>query len=239
MVVPRDSVFVAPFATVHRLGDEREPIVVVDNAIGTSETLVDYAATQSHFQPAAASGSDYPGLLGPAPTSYIDHLVKLSLPLIEAHFDDGALAPLRARGNFSLVTTQPEDLSTKQRIPHIDAADRLQFAAIHYLCRAGGGTGFYRHRSTGYETVDRHRVATFFDMLDDELQRTPMPARYCITDNPLFDRIGSCDVRFDRFVLYRASLFHSGLIADVPSCAADPRRGRLTGNLFLQCGRTA
>jgi hypothetical protein len=39
----------------------------------------------------------------------------------------------------------------------------------------------------------------------------------------------------DRLVVYRSSLFHSGLIRAVPKHAEDPRRGRLTGNLFLQC----
>jgi hypothetical protein len=39
----------------------------------------------------------------------------------------------------------------------------------------------------------------------------------------------------DRLVLYRANLLHSGRITHLSARAADPRMGRLTGNLFLQC----
>ncbi|KQN29366.1 DUF6445 family protein [Sphingomonas sp. Leaf38] len=221
--------------SVHYVGDEREPVITMNHATGIADLLVDYAATRSRFAPAASVGSGYPGLLGPAPTQYIDRMVQQVLPLIAEHFGTGPVRPVRARGNFSLVTTDPADLAPAQCVPHVDTADRLQFATVHYLCDARhGGTGFFRHRATGFETVDSSRIAPYQDRRDAEL--TEGPPRYPgAVDDPLFDLIHACAAMPDRLILYRAALLHSGLIDTVAVDAADPRRGRLTGNLFLQC----
>lgn len=225
---------------VIQVGGERQPVLVIDNATGTAAALVDQAA-RSPFRPAATVGSFYPGLLGPAPTSYIDWMVRSVLSLIAAHFGTGPVVPVRARGNFSLVTTRPADLAVEQRVPHVDTADALQFATVHFLCDAGmGGTGFFRHRATGYETIDAARLPAYRAALDAELAATPpAPAYIDATGNDLFEGIGAVEARPDRLVLYRAGLLHSGLVGTPAADAADPRRGRLTGNLFLQCRAAA
>jgi hypothetical protein len=225
---------------VVHVGRERQPVVIVDGLTGAVAALVEQAA-RSRFQPAATVGSFYPGLLGPAPTSYLDMMVKSVLPLIAAHFGTGPVMPARARGNFSLVTTAPGDLAVEQRVPHVDTADALQFATVHFLCDAGlGGTGFFRHRATGFETIDAARLPAYHTALDAELAATPPPAAYvAAAGNDLFEGIGMIEARADRLILYRAGLLHSGLIGALPDAAADPRRGRLTGNLFLQCRRVA
>jgi hypothetical protein len=144
-----------------RLTGSDEPVLVIDTVTGQAEHLI-AAASRSPFEPASAVGSGYPGLLGPAPHAYVDALVRFVLPLLQQHWPIGPIRPKRARGNFSLVTTPPEALSVEQRIPHVDAADPLQFAAVHYLCDAEhGGTGFFRHRSTGFATLDPARVEIF------------------------------------------------------------------------------
>jgi hypothetical protein len=220
---------------VRYVGQEQEPVVIVDGASGYAAALVGLAACQSRFEPAAALGGAYPGLLGTAPTAYVDAMVRFVLPLIAGHFRTGMVVPVRARGNFSLVTTPVEALEPDQRLPHVDAADPLQFAAIHYLARDNpDGTGFFRHRATGFETLDVERAPIFRASLDAELSRLDMKG-YPMAEHGPFDQIGAVEARQDRFIVYRASLFHSGLISAVPTHAADPRRGRLTGNLFLQC----
>lgn len=222
--------------TVLHVGDERQPVIVIDRATGAGEALVDQAA-HTGFQSAASIGSGYPGLLGAAPTRYLDAMVRFVLPLIATHFGTGPVVPARARGNFSLVTTSPVDLTPDQRVPHVDTADDLQFATVHYLCgEEHGGTGFFRHRATGYETIDTARLPHYRSVLDAELAATTAPARYPgDAGDPLFEPLHRCAARFDRLVLYRAGLLHSGLIEALPNRAADPRYGRLTGNLFLQC----
>jgi hypothetical protein len=226
----------SPVVRVMLVGAERQPVVIVDHATGIAPALVDQAA-RTRFQPAAEVNSFYPGLLGPAPTAYLDMMVRQVLPLIAAHFGTGPVVPMRARGNFSLVTTPPADLAVEQRIPHVDTADALQFATVHFLCNAGlGGTGFFRHRATGFETIDADRLPAYRAALDAELAAASPPSRYIqMAGDDLFEGIAMVDAKPDRLILYRAGLLHSGLIGNLPAAAGDARRGRLTGNLFLQC----
>ena len=228
----------APSVRVLHVGLEGEAVVVVDNASGDPTRLVDIATKRTTFTPAAQAGSGYPGLLAPAPVAYINAMVGFVLPLIVAHFATGPVAPARARGNFSLVTTPPEALNPDQRIPHVDTADRLQFATVHFLSPDNAdGTGFFRHRATGFETIDAERLPAYRASLDRE-RVDPPPSGYRIESDAQFERIGAIEARYDRLVLYRAALLHSGLVSHLPDAAADPARGRLTGNLFLQCRAT-
>ena len=225
--------------TVERIGREAQPVVVIDHATGTPDRLIDYAATRSRFAPAGSVGQGYPGLLGPAPTDYINALVQRMLPLIAAHFGTGPVAPERARGNFSLVTVAPNDLTPDQSVPHVDTVDPLQFACVHYLCDAEhGGTGFFRQRATGFETIDAARLPQYRTALGADLADLP-PAYPSARDYGAFELIHACEAARDRLILYRASALHSGLISVVTTHAANPRRGRLTGNVFLQCRQVA
>lgn len=226
-----------PRITLRHVGQEREPVIVIDDATGLLEPLRAVAAGAG-FAPAATVDSHYPGLLAPAPVAYLDGLVRFALPLIAAHFGTGPVVPARARGNFSLVTTPPDALSPDQRVPHVDAADRMQFAGVHYLSDHTAGTGFSRHSATGYETIDADRLADYRRHLDAELAAAG-PGGYVTGDQDHFAAIGAIEARPDRLILYRAALLHSGLIAALPPHADDPLRGRLTGNLFLQCRTTA
>lgn len=226
-----------PRITLRHVGQEQEPVVIVDDATGLLEPLRAVAAGAA-FQPAATVDSHYPGLLAPAPVAYLDGLVRFALSQIAAHFGTGPVVPARARGNFSLMTTPPADLSPDQRVPHVDAADRMQFAGVHYLSDQPAGTGFFRHRATGYETIDADRLAVYRRHLDAELAALG-PGGYVTGDHTHFTIIDAVEARPDRLILYRAALLHSGLIDAVPPHAEDPLQGRLTGNLFLQCRTTA
>ncbi|MEH3123571.1 MAG: DUF6445 family protein [Sphingomonas phyllosphaerae] len=234
MTVRHDLAF-APGATltVHHVGTEREPVLVVDCATGQVDALRAFAADRAAFVPAAEVGSGYPGLLGTAPVAYIDAMVHGILPLIATHFTGCPVRPVRARGNFSLVTTTPERLTADQRVPHVDTADRLQFASVHFLSPDNrDGTAFFRHRATGFETVDAERLPVY----QAARERDPAPPRrYCIGEDDGFEAIETIAALPDRLMLYRAALLHSGWITTLPHGAADPRQGRLTGNLFLQC----
>jgi len=219
--------------TIRPIGHEREPVVILDGATGWVEHLRDFAATRSTFAPAAAVGSAYPGLLGPAPVAYVDAMVRRVLPLISTHFTGTPVRPARARGNFSLVTTDPAALTEDQRVPHVDTADRLQFATVHFLATDNDdGTAFFRHRTTGFETLDAERLPRYHAARADD---PPPPAGYCTDGDAAFEMIDVIAARPDRLILYRANLLHSGWITRLPAHAADPGMGRLTGNLFLQC----
>lgn len=212
-----------------RLGHEREPVLLVDRFLADPAALVD-AAAASDFAPAYGAGGGYPGVRASAPLDYVADAVRvLAAPIVEA-FGLGAVRPRHAECSFSLVTLPPDRLVPAQRAPHVDTASPHQFAILHYLCGpAFGGTAFFRHRATGYEAITEARLAAY------EAARAGEPAGpgYAAGDDAAFERIGAVQAAFDRVVVYRSRLLHSGLVGDPAALSADPRAGRLTANIFL------
>ena len=218
--------------SVDPIGREGEPLLVVDGAMQRPETLVDYAATEVTFRPAWTASGGFPGLRAPAPLNYVGALVRSLAPIVEETFGLVRAKLARAECNFSLVTLRPGELMPLQRIPHADTADPLQFAFLHYLCGPGfGGTAFYRHRATGFETLRPERLAAFAAVRDGELAEAA--PGYIVGDTPHYERIASAEARFDRVIVYRSRTLHSGLIAPDAPLSADPRAGRLTANIFV------
>ena len=212
------------------LGREGEPLLVIDRAMVDPAMLVAEAATAA-FAPAHGEAGGYPGLRAPAPLDYVETLARALFPQIVAGFGLSSVKLTRAECNFSLVTQMPETLVASQREPHVDTVDPLQFAILHYLCGPDrGGTGFYRHRATGFETLTAERLAPFYAARAGE---APPPSGYPARDSDAFDSIGAIDAAFDRIVIYRSRLFHSGLIGDPARLSGNPRSGRLTANIFV------
>lgn len=219
---------------VLRVGQEAEPVLVVDDAAADPGALIDCAARDTTFAAPAAARNFYPGLLAPAPLAYVESLARALDPHIRQAFDLGDVVLGGAVCNFSIVTLAPNRLNLAQRLPHVDTVDPLQFAILHYLFASDlGGTAFYRHRTTGFETLSPERVEAYQTALDAEIAgREPDPA-YVIGDTPFHARTAGVDARFNRALVYRSRLLHSGQIAADAPLSPDPRHGRLTANIFL------
>jgi len=212
-----------------RIGDEQQPLVIVDGFSGDAAALR-AAAAASAFGPA---GQHYPGLRAPLPPDYM----RVQLPRIAGAMGRafGRFRRLRVvDASFSIVTTPPGALDVRQRLPHVDAYGADRIALVHYLSPAArDGTAFYRHRSTGYETIDAARAPAFFATLDRELAECAPPPGYIAGDTDRFACIGRAEAREDRAILYRSFALHSGAIAPDAPLSADPATGRLTVTAFL------
>ncbi|MCU6454537.1 DUF6445 family protein [Sphingomonas sp. A2-49] len=218
-----------PDVRARRIGQEREPVVVIDHFALDPDALRAFAATR----PFGPAGQHYPGIKAPLPPDYLRAQGRLIAAVARDAFGiTGPISVLEAR--FSIVTLTPDALSLEQRLPHVDALEPGQLALIHYLVPAGtGGTAFYRHRSTGYETVDGPRSAPYFDALKRDLARQGAPEGYIDGDTPLFERIAALDGVYNRALLYRGHMLHSGVIAADAAPSPDPVAGRLTVTGFF------
>lgn len=220
--------------SVQTIGEERQPLLVVDRVMRRAASLVDFAAEQARFEPSAFYGTLYPGIMAPSETTYVNTLVAALRPAIEDAFDLRDAQPVSAKCNLCISTLRPEELAPEQRVPHVDTVDPMQFAILHYLCDDSfGGTGFYRHRSTGFESLSAEREPIHREALARELAAAPPPKAYVDRDMEHYAQIASVDCRFDRVVVYRSCLFHSVSIAPGAELSPDPRNGRLTANIFL------
>lgn len=137
---------------------------------------------------------------------------------------------------YSLVTTPPAELLPMQRLPHVDGTDERLVAMMLYLHRTGhGGTAFFRHNSTGLESLTADTYPRYAAAVQAEYGRTGLPPAAYPTDGaPHFARTHVVPGHFNEAVFYRGNILHSGVIDNAAPLSADPRTGRLTINAFFR-----
>lgn len=212
-----------------RLGNERQPLVIIDNYASDPKRLVKDASCQSYQK----GGRFYPGIRAPADFSYLNEHAGL----IEKIFTDLFSCPNGieiGESNYSLITTPESELAPIQSLPHFDGFDPGRFAILHYLCQANqGGTAFYRHKATGFETITEDRYSEYEAVLQWEAKEDGAPQGY-FRGSERFEEIYQIEPRFNRLVIYRGILLHSGHMPVSPVLSDDPTLGRLTVNIFCQ-----
>jgi len=222
---------------LRRVGKEQSPVVVIDEFTGRLDEILGIAEALAPYP--ALTGNYYPGLrriiepADQAANAYAEQLCRDAGPFIAGAFDLEAFTLTEA--SFSIVTTDPLDLSPPQRAPHFDSTDPKQYALLHYLrVPAGSRTAFYRQRSTGIERVTEANIARFVTTAEREAALLPEESGYISGSDPFFEQIGSVEAVPDRLLIYQGGLLHSGIIPADMSFSADPREGRLTANLFVR-----
>jgi len=203
---------------------------VVENFAPHPERLI-AAAEDLNF---ARMGEFYPGVRAPVTPAYFEGLSAILAPVMRDIFDAREKMGV-TRALYSIATTPPAQLGLAQRIPHIDGVEEGMIAILHYLSHAPhGGTAFYRHRSTGFETVDAVRHRTYLDALRADFAEHGEPApAYIEGDTPVFEQVARYDAVFNRALIYRSSLLHCALLPNDAPLPADVRTGRLTVASFL------
>jgi hypothetical protein len=219
------------YDVVH-IGHEQSPVLVIDDFLGNAQILADYAQSQTTF---SRSDASYPGLRAPIPPIYSFALRAFLGPIMSQTFglEGSTLSGINC--GYALVTTELRALDVVQRMPHFDGTNPKQIALVHYLCTPEkGGTSFYRHRATGYETIDPSRFADYTGAVRAEIDRLgPPPPRYINGDDPMFERIAGFDAAFNRVLIYRSMNLHSAAIGKDFVFDANPQTGRLTANALF------
>lgn len=213
-----------------RQGNELQPVLILDDALAEPDRWRALAAGMHYGQ----IGPHYPGIRAPAPHEPASAMRDELEPRLADVFDLDPVPPL-FECYFSIVTTPPEALAPIQRLPHVDGLEAERIAILIYLSGTGmGGTAFYRHRATGFETLDADRYPRFEAALRVGVAEHGLPPpAYIAGDTPLYERIASYEARPNRAIIYRSRALHCAEIDPGASLPADPRQGRLTINAFL------
>lgn len=223
-----------PVVTTEYFGQLNEPLVIIDDFHPAPDTLLADAKTRL-LNP---SGTHYPGIEATAPPEALRARAELLVSIVRGTF--GLTRDIAfTHSKYSMVTTRRDALSLPQRLPHCDSTDPNQLALLHYLSdgEAAGGTGFFRHRSTGFECISSAEQPVYFDRLRAELESHP-PAQDYVTDSTdLYEMIGKAEAKWNRLVIYRSYRLHSGLIPKTATLSPKPGEGRLTVNAFARGNR--
>lgn len=146
------------------------------------------------------------------------------------------------RSLLSMVTLPPDELSSMQRICHVDPNPDLRrekYGALVYLFRDErlGGTSFYRWRNEElvWKALDivRKDAVEGEEFLKQHFETFREPARYMTGSNDVAELLFTVPPRFNRFVFYSGHIPHTGSIPAPELLSDDPARGRLSLNLFF------
>ncbi len=217
------------------VGDERMPLLVIDNVLQHPEQMVEFAVAHGNFAP-PPKGSYYPGLNGALPPAYGRSLVSALRPLLAQIFGISEKERLSYEGFFGLSTLSGKQLEPLQTIPHFDSDNPRRLAMVHYFCGAPfRGTALYRHLPTGFETVDSRRVGRYRQHVFAELENAPRHD-YIEDETQHYIQIDCVPAQFNRLAVYSTTSLHSALLGGAP-LTGDPRTGRLTANSFIEIHR--
>lgn len=217
---------------IRQIGMEESSLVLIDNVLQDPSSLVRYAVSEAKFD--AVDSNLYPGIRAPMPLDYVEGITRALDPVIRQTYRIEGAKLARTECFFSIVTTQSKDLQPLQKIPHIDTADPLHFAVVHYLFDTQlGGTAFYRQDRTGFESVSPDRWSRWVEERDAMLAHIPENSGYMSLSTPGYSQIAHVEARFDRLILYPSNLLHSGVIPPDIILSDEPSVGRLTANLFI------
>ena len=221
-----------------KIGNEKQPLFVVDDFLLNPELLVEYAQQGEGF--INQKTDFYPGERKPLPADY----ANLICQFVANTLPESLLLPTSIRVTNSLcalsITNQhPSTLLPIQRIPHFDTCDSQQWAVLHYLCNSDcGGTGFFRHIGSGFEAITEDRNKRYQRLLEDDASTKGLPPiQYLDGDSALFKQIHAVDAKYNRALLYPSNLLHSGLIKNWASMSTEGIEDtRLTANTFVGIG---
>jgi len=234
--IPKSCMFnVNPDIEVLTVGEEKNVILIVDNVLEYPDEMIQCAISGEPFQ--SVKGDFYPGIKKSAPVQYSRELAKHSVWLLHQVFKPGfSKVPADSASTFAIATCAPDALLPVQSIPHFDQSDSRQFAVVHYLCdEAQGGTSFYRHRRTGYESIQSDRVKEYISTLERQATTEGLPKPgYIKGDTNLFECIASVKARNNRAIIYRSNVLHSGNINVECGLKTHPETGRLTITSSIQ-----
>ena len=211
--------------------DANHILITVDGFMAAPQTAISAASLQKF----AKITPQYPGVRSALPATVCQAWLSALTPMLNDSFGR-AEQGWQMQAWFSLVTTPPGQLIPMQRFPHVDGTDPRQLAMMLYLHHTDhGGTGFFRHRSTGLEALTAESFPRYRDALNNDVRRTGLPPATYVTDgSPHFERIYVCEGRFNEAIFYRGNVLHSGLIDATSDLLPDPREGRLTINAFFR-----
>jgi len=223
------------------VGFRQHKILILDDFLDNPEEVIAAACDLSPFEKAPQS-TYYPGIrryitsnmLGARP--YVDTMREALLPIM-AHFY-GAKSIEVDEPSFSMVTNAPNELSQIQTVPHFDDLDENFFAILHYLSPSHkSGTSLYRHNETGIEKVTLLNRDTYINSLSKQLSQKPREQKYMLGSDELFTEIYNIEGVFNRVAIYQGAILHSGNITPDENLSHDPKKGRLTANIFVRISK--
>ncbi len=213
-----------------RFGIEEQPILIIDDLMSNPQELVEFAINADWQAPQSGL---YPGIIAEPPKQYLIEIATKLKPDFCRAFNFPSSKSLSATGFFALTTKGLEDFGPWQRIPHFDQSDMDSLAMVHYLNPSQiGGTGFFMHTPSGYESINPRRQTSYNQEVQEWLDANPTALiDFAGKNTPNYELIFEVPFAFNRAVIYPSYVLHCALY-NSKSQDDNPLSGRLTLNSF-------
>lgn len=219
---------------IEYIGQDKTPILIIDNYADNLNELVDQVIAHGQFIPDEVT--NYPGIRSAIPKALVVGYLK---PLIEVLYRvyklPDLLQPNPIDNYFSLITKQPNELSAMQTWPHFDTPNPNLIAIIHYMNKdAHGGTAFFKHNKSGLDRINNDNKETYLKFAQAYFQSSILhELNYCNEQHNEFTCYKTVPYKPNRLIVFPGQLLHSTLVNGATDINSDPITGRLTANLFL------
>ncbi|MEP2603848.1 MAG: DUF6445 family protein [Paraglaciecola sp.] len=239
MSKPRSIIDINPnsIPVIRNIGVEQTPIIVIDEFAFDLDEIKSKAFKSEEFIQVEQGQSMYPGVRVKLPKGYVVDMLTPLQSLFRKTYEVPPTFRMRPKLYvYSLISTQPQDLSLLQRMPHFDSVQPYYFAALHYLNEGPfGATAFFRHKPTGFEKITPDREQTYYQSAKQFVHENGEPPQeYFVNSNDHFECYDKVEYKPNRLVLYPGYLLHSILIDKDTDIDPNPKTGRLTANVFLE-----
>lgn len=221
--------------TIEYVGNEKTPVVILDDLLLDTQNLISHAVNNVSFD--TINSSLYPGIRTILPQDYVVTILRALVRKLYEVFSIPQHLTLKPLGiYYSLLNVMPEQLTSKQRIPHFDTDRSFYLALLHYLDpQVHGGTGFFRHKETGYERINEQRSPHYLSVINQQLKGIEQDCvGYCTATNPYFELYHQIEYQPNRMLIYPGNLLHSGIVDVDTDLSPNPSSGRLTANTFIE-----
>ena len=217
--------------SVQKIKHEDPEIVVyvIDDFLANLEELIDYAREKAYFGAVGDDKTAYPGIRDRLPSAY-EQVLGEAVSLVF-----GARKSKINRCMLSLTTLDPDQLSTAQKMPHVDALGDDQFASVHYLCDSShGGTAIYRYRPKNIVRLRDENHSVILEMMKKVGGSPEEHSGYLTGDTSLFKRELLVEAKLNRLILYPSNLLHCAVLSSSRSLINDVSEGRLSVASFFR-----
>lgn len=219
------------------IGNENTPIFILDDILLDTSAAINEAKLASYAEQKDVEGIYYPGTRSDVGGDYGMTILKAIQSVFYSFYQvPKHLTLIPKSGQYSLLTQSESQLDLLQCLPHYDNKKKYSFAVLHYLNPGDfGGTGFYKHRPTGYENITESRKDVYISAVQKYIDEHDVPEqKYFTHSDEHFELLKKIDYKANRLVIYPTSVLHSAFIENPKyDVNGDPATGRLTANFFI------
>ncbi|WP_340677328.1 DUF6445 family protein [Paraglaciecola sp.] len=220
--------------SVRKMGEEQTPLVIIDNLMVDTQPLIQQICQQNDFN--QVQKNYYPGVRSDLNRDYVIAVLQAVYQQIGDIYQvplELKLKPLTSY--YSLINKSANELVLLQRLPHFDSHKPYFFALLHYLDPSKhGNTGFFRHKPTGFESINKPRVENYLASASAFIKQHGEPEQQYMTEsNEHFELYEQVEYKANRLIIYPGNLLHSSLVNPQTDIDANPATGRLTANIFI------